>query len=198
MFFDNLNIQYRRGPITEEEHFYPGGLTMAGISDQALQFGKYNRYRYNGIELDTSLGFDNYEAKLRDLDPQTGRWWQIDPKSENAEDISPYASNNNNPIRFKDPDGDEAYGGCCLGLETGLMRVVHAASGLASDLEVEGAGLLNGTLHAATLGAWPVAPLGTDMYTYDQRDLYGASAAVGALFRPSYLGKHQREAPQAQ
>ena len=106
VFFDNLNVQHRRGPITEEEHYYPFGLTMAGISDQALVFGKWNRYRYNGIELDTSLGFDDYETKLRDLDPQTGRWWQVDPKAEQMENISPYASNFDDPIKYDDPNGD--------------------------------------------------------------------------------------------
>jgi RHS repeat-associated protein len=106
VYFNNLDINYRRGPVTEEEHYYPFGLTMAGISDQALQFGKWNRYRYNGIELDTSLGLDDYEAKLRDLDPQIGRWWQVDPKAEGTEFLSPYASNDNDPIRLKDPNGD--------------------------------------------------------------------------------------------
>lgn len=89
---------------------------MAGISDQALQFGKWNRYRYNGIEFDTSLGLDDYEAKFRDLDPQIGRWWQVDPKSEDMEDVSPYASNLNDPIRLRDPDGDAPCDPCEVAL----------------------------------------------------------------------------------
>lgn len=57
---------------------------MAGISDKAAG-GLENKYKYNGIELDTSLGLNEYDAQLRDLDPQTGRWWQIDPETEDQE-----------------------------------------------------------------------------------------------------------------
>jgi len=79
---------------------------MQGISDRALQFGKYNRYKYNGIEFDSTFGLDSYEAKLRDLDPQIGRWWQVDPKAESMESVSPYSSNFDDPIKFDDPNGD--------------------------------------------------------------------------------------------
>ena len=112
---------------------------MAGISSLALQFGKYNRYRYNGIELDTSLGLDNYEAKLRDLDPQTGRWWQVDPKSENTEDISPYASNNNNPIRFKDPDGDAPCDPCITApIEEWINNTADAEPSVSGEVHLVG------------------------------------------------------------
>lgn len=51
------------------------------------------------------MDLNAYEADFRDLDPQIGKWWQIDPKTEHMEQWSPYASNYDNPIQYNDPDG---------------------------------------------------------------------------------------------
>ncbi|WP_186774586.1 RHS repeat domain-containing protein [Chitinophaga pinensis] len=109
VYFDNLTVTQISGPLLEETHYYPFGLIMAGISSSALKNDAYpvNKKRYNGIEFNTDLELNEYDAFYRTLDPQTGRWKQIDPKIEKMEAWSPYASNFNNPFRYSDMLGDE-------------------------------------------------------------------------------------------
>ncbi|MFY0256505.1 RHS repeat-associated core domain-containing protein [Chitinophaga sp. 30R24] len=98
-------------PLLEETHYYPFGLTMSGISSNALKGSNYpvNRNKFNGIELNSDLDLYSYEAHYRNLDPQLGRWWQIDPKPNDA--VSPYAAMDNNPIRYSDFLGDTTIAG---------------------------------------------------------------------------------------
>ena len=103
---------------------------MAGISSKALAFGApENKMKYNGIEKENDLQIEIYDAQLRELDGQVGIWWQIDPKTENMEMWSPYASNYDNPIRYSDPLGDEGQD-CCL---TGLLNWVPSMIGRMVD-----------------------------------------------------------------
>jgi RHS repeat-associated protein len=138
---------------------------MAGISDKAIKTNfAENKYRWNkGSELQNKefsdgSGLEMYETHLRELDPQLGRWWQIDPAFTNGVDgddevndeiieglkrQSPYASMDNNPIRLDDPNGD-----CppCGTLQVPVEELVPVAE----EWGTEGA-------HAVAAGATAVA-----------------------------------------
>ena len=109
MFFDNFNLTHQAGHLLEETHYYPFGLTMGGVSSKAA-VKLENKYKYNkGSELQNhefsdGSGLGMYVTHFRNLDPQIGRWWQIDPKASESE--SPFVTMSNNPIRFNDPLGD--------------------------------------------------------------------------------------------
>jgi RHS repeat-associated protein len=115
VLFDNVTIAAISGPLLEETHYYPFGLTMAGISSNALKGTNYveNRKKYNGNELQSKefrdgSGLELYDFNARTYDQQIGRFIQVDPSADkgNQESLSPYHFSRNDPARYNDPSGE--------------------------------------------------------------------------------------------
>ncbi|QJB38982.1 RHS repeat-associated core domain-containing protein [Chitinophaga oryzae] len=111
VFFDNMVVAHTAGRILEETHYYPYGLTMAGISSAAVK-GQENKHRFNGKVLNNKEfsdggGLDWYDYGMREYDPQIGRFFRLDPISMDFPYLSPYQYAGNDPIMNVDLDGLE-------------------------------------------------------------------------------------------
>jgi RHS repeat-associated core domain len=113
VLFDNVTVLSASGPLLEETHYYPYGLTMVGISNNVLKGTNYreNRFKYNGKELQSKefgdgSGLEWYDYGARMYDGQIGRWNMQDPMTDKRSWLSPYNFVQNDPISRLDPTGE--------------------------------------------------------------------------------------------
>ncbi len=113
VFFDDLKITHRHGPVVQSDSYYPFGLAFNSYSrENSVE----NKFLYNqgageikfNTERQFDLGLNVDQSKYRTYDYLTGRWWQVDPKADVAgqESWSTYQFGFNNPVLYNDPEGD--------------------------------------------------------------------------------------------
>jgi len=146
VYFDNFTVTHARGPIVEDNAYYPYGLKIQGISASAAGKLKTKEgYQGDHSQHDDETGYN--EFALRNYDPQIGRWVQVDPRNQFP---SGFIGMGNNPINNVDPDG-----GSFLSSITGTSNIfINAAATTISGALIGGVvGLINGDEDAWKKGA---------------------------------------------
>ena len=101
VYFDDLTIDHKIGPIVQENNFYAYGMPMPGISWTRPNVRR-ERSGYQGLfaQYDEETKLNRFQ--LRMYDSRTGRWLSKDPYGQYA---SPYVGMGNNPTNGVDPNG---------------------------------------------------------------------------------------------
>ncbi len=102
VMFDENNIE------RQLDNYYPFGMRITKTRHSKGKYD-YNRYLYNGKELQDDFDLDWYDYGARMYDAQLGRWHVIDNSSEKYFNYSPYNYVENNPLAFFDPDGNDKF-----------------------------------------------------------------------------------------
>ncbi len=92
--------------ILEENNYYPFGLKHKGYNAVINNSNPALDYKYNGVELEETLGLYLYEMDFRQYDPAIARFTGIDPVTHFSN--STYNAFDNNPVFWADPSGADA------------------------------------------------------------------------------------------
>lgn len=106
VWFDDINVIHRTGPLLQESSFYPFGMEIAPLSSYAA-IKVPNERDYQKNELDEEFGLELHYFDARMYDAQVGRFGGVDVKADKFPSLSPYNYSVNNPIFLIDPDGRE-------------------------------------------------------------------------------------------
>ena len=88
--------------VEQQTTYYPSGLPRRTSTNANLQ-----RYKYNGKELITNHGYDQYDYHARGYYPAIMRFTSVDPLAEKKPWLNGYHYCSNNPVNRIDLDGME-------------------------------------------------------------------------------------------
>jgi len=157
-----------------------------------------NWYLYNGKELNTDLGLEWYDYGARWYDPAVGRFTGVDPLADhpNQVDKSPFAYSWNNPILYKDPDGNcpncitGLVGGVLGGLIGGGVEMVRQLydNGTITNWSALGGNAVQGAITGAAAGFTGGASLVVTAGTTSVANIVGGAANRSIQGQETTLG----------
>ncbi|MBL0744974.1 RHS repeat domain-containing protein [Chryseolinea lacunae] len=105
MFFDDFKVEQVKGPVVQQDDYYPFGLAY---NSYQRENSVKNRFKFQGQEcIDAlDLGWDSF--KWRNHQPEIGRFFSIDPLAEKYFYNSPYAFSENKVTSHIELEGLEA------------------------------------------------------------------------------------------
>jgi RHS repeat-associated protein len=148
----------------EDNHYYPFGLVMQGISDKALKSNyAENKFKYNGKELQNKefsdgSGLEEYDYGARFQDPQLGRFFTQDRFASKYYQLSSYQYAGNNPIIITDQNGDSLIVGGSASATQTFQQIANTGLGNVITVSPTGTG-------AYAFDFSTVAPAGVDAAT---------------------------------
>ena len=95
--------------VVRSQDYDPFGVVLDGIDYKAPSDTLHRKYFFNGKEYMITVGLKMYDYGARQYNPRLGRFYQVDPKADLMPNISPYAFSFNNPLRYRDYDGQIPY-----------------------------------------------------------------------------------------
>jgi len=105
VYFDDFTVTQVKGPVIQQTDYDPFGLTF---NEYSRENSVSNNFLYNGKELQKDFDLNWYDYGARMYDAALGRWHVIDPMADKYKEWSPYIYVMNNPLKFIDPDGQDA------------------------------------------------------------------------------------------
>ncbi len=107
VFFDDMVVEHTPQLIVQENHYYPFGLELEGLS----KHGKTeHRWKFQGQEEQKEFGLNWSQFKWRNADVALGRFFSVDPLAEKYLYNSTYAFSENKVVRHIELEGLEATG----------------------------------------------------------------------------------------
>ncbi|EAY23878.1 intein C-terminal splicing region domain protein [Microscilla marina ATCC 23134] len=104
VFFDDMVVEHTPQLIVQENHYYPFGLELEGLS----KHGKpEHRWKFQGQEEQKEFGLNWSQFKWRNADVALGRFFSVDPLAEDYLYNSTYAFSENNVTGNRELEGLE-------------------------------------------------------------------------------------------